>query len=179
MSSAILVTGVAGSGKSTTCWELKRRGYSAYDIEETAGLFVFVDKSTGVPARDYGYDDPAWFERHDWMCDKEKLSKLVSANKGGTSFYCGVASNLDEMFPLFDWVFLLRVSEAILRQRLSRRSFRDFGRSPAIQDWLLSWKGEWEEGMKQKGAMPVDADRTIAEVVDEITNIVADQAKHR
>jgi hypothetical protein len=168
MNRAILVTGIAGSGKSTTCWELKRRGYPAYDIEEMAGLFVFVDRSTGVPARDYGYDDPAWFERHDWVCNKEGLSKLVLANKGNWSFYCGIASNLDELFPLFDRVFLLSVGESVMRQRLGRRSVWDFGRSPAIQDWLLSWKGEWEERMRQKGAIQVDADRTIGTVVDEI-----------
>lgn len=175
MNGSILVTGVAGSGKSTVCRELRRRGYSAYDIENTAGLFTFVNKSTGKAAEDYGYDDPAWFERHVWMCDREKLQSLMLANQHGPAFYCGIAGNLDDLLDLFDSVFLLRVGEDTLRRRLSGRRADDFGRSRAIQNWLLSWKEEWEDRMRQLGAQLIDADRDIGEVVDEIIGITMNQ----
>ena len=41
---SMLITGVAGSGKSAVCKELKKLGYLAHDIESVAGLFMMVDK---------------------------------------------------------------------------------------------------------------------------------------
>jgi broad-specificity NMP kinase len=172
MSNAILITGVAGSGKSTVCWELKGRGYHAYDIENTPGLFAFVDKSTRKPVADYGYDNPEWFERHDWVCDTKKLEKLLVDNQPGLAFYCGIASNLDDVLPMFGKVFLLRVGPETLRKRLSKRRADDFGRAPAIQEWLLGWKGAWEDEMQRKGAVVTNADRDVGEVVDEIIGVV-------
>lgn len=44
MNKSILVTGVAGSGKSAISSELKKFGYKSYDIESIKGLFLMVDK---------------------------------------------------------------------------------------------------------------------------------------
>jgi dephospho-CoA kinase len=170
MNRSILITGVAGSGKSTACRELRRRGYAAHDIENIPGLFAFVDKSTGKPVVDYG-DNPEWFERHSWMCDKEKLEKLVFTSHDGSAFYCGIAANLDDLLFLFDKVFLLKASAKTLRKRLSERRPDDFGRAPAIQEWLLSWKEGWEDQMRQRGATVIDADQDISEVIDEIVGL--------
>jgi dephospho-CoA kinase len=175
MSDSILVTGVAGSGKSTVCRELQRRGYAAYDIESITGLFAFVDKTTGKPATDHWGDDPEWFERHSWRCDKEKLGKLMLANQRNLAFYCGIAANLDDLLPLFDRVVVLTVDAATLRKRLSERPPSDFGHAPAIQEWLLGWRDEWEDKMKRLGAVMIGTDRGLHEVVDEIIRIATDR----
>ena len=172
MNRAILVTGVAGSGKSTTCWELKRRGYSAYDIENIPGLFAFVNKSTRKPVSDYGYDDPEWFEKHNWICDKVKLERLVLDNQPNLGFYCGIASNMEDLFPIFGKVFLLTVSPESLRERLSKRRADDFGQAPPIQEWLLGWKDTWEKEMRRKGAVVINAEWEVGKVVDEVIRAV-------
>ena len=159
------------------CRELRRRGYAAYDIENMAGLFAFVDKSTGRVATDYGGDDPAWFERHSWTCNKEKLEKLMLTGHQGPAFYCGVAANLDELLPLFDRVFLLSADAKTLRKRLGERRADDFGRGPAIQEWLLGWKGRWEDQMRQRGAAVIDAGRGISEVADEIVRLATNSKR--
>jgi len=171
MNDAILITGVAGSGKSTMCRELKRRGYAAYDIENMVGLFTFVDKSTGRAAQGYSAEDPEWFERHSWTCNKEKLRSLILSSNQHPAFCCGIAANLDDLLPLFDKVFLLRVEPTTLRRRLSGRGPGDFGRAPAIQDWLLGWKDRWEESMRRAGAVVINADCIIGEVVDEVVRL--------
>ena len=176
MGSAILITGVAGSGKSAACEELKRRGFTAYDIENTVGLFSFINKFTRRQANDTGDDNPEWFERNSWICDRKKLTKLVRSNDQGTAFYCGIASNLDDLLPLFDKVFLLRARPSTIRERLSGRPADDFGYGPAVQEWLLGWKDGWERWMIQKGALVVDADRTIAEVADEVITKVSERS---
>lgn len=179
MSDSILITGVAGSGKSTVCKELQRRGYAAYDIENITGLFAFLDKTTGKPATDYWANDPEWFERNSWTCDVGKLEELMLANQRRPAFYCGIAANLDDLLPLFDRVFVLTAGAETLRKRLSERQPSDFGRAPAIQEWLLGWKGEWEDKMRQTGAVMVGTDRGLLEVVDDIIRITANDARYK
>ena len=165
----VLITGVAGTGKSALCKELRKRGYPAYDIEDIPGLFQMVDKRTGKPFQDYDNYDLEKVKNADWVCDKKKLEKLLRENqRDGPVFYCGVASNVDELLPLFDKVFLLVASEPVLRKRLSTRTSNDFGRTREVQDWIFEWKGWWEKKMKKKGAVIVDADKPLEEVAREI-----------
>ncbi|MDO8640561.1 MAG: hypothetical protein Q7R33_03370 [Nitrosarchaeum sp.] len=84
------------------------------------------------------------------------------------TFYCGSASNIDEILPLFDAVFLLEVSSETTRQRLISRTENDFGRTLEVRDWIMSWKEWWENDMKEKGAIVIDAHKSLDEVAGEI-----------
>jgi dephospho-CoA kinase len=168
MNRSILVTGVAGSGKSFLCKELKRRGYKAYDIEEIDGMFSMVDKKTRKVAERYDNKFLEDAKNHDWVCDEKKLSCLIMKNPKGVVFYCGVASNLDDLLHLFYRVFLLKASPETTRSRLSTRTSNNFGRTREVQEWVLSWKGWWEDHITEKGAIVIDSNRTIKQVADEI-----------
>lgn len=162
---SILITGIAGSGKSTVCAELKNLGHNAYSIEDMEGMFKMVDSKTGEDIIDHDNDDLEANKGHDWICDIKKLRKLMDENKGKTTFYCGTASNLDDILPLFDMLFFLNASKEELRKRLSRRSSDQFGRTPEVQEWVFSWMDWWEERMRKKGAIFVNADLDIKKVV--------------
>ncbi len=168
MNKSILITGVAGSGKSTICKELKKLGYKAYGIEDIKGLFAWVDKSTGKIDEEYDNKNLKLVKQHDWICNKNKLQRLIHKNPKGIVFYCGTASNLDDLLPLFDKIFLLKVSPKILRERLSTRKSNDFGGTPQVQKWILSWKKWWEEHICEKGAIIINANRNIQEISNEI-----------
>ncbi len=166
---SILVTGITGSGKSYLCNELKKLGYKAYDIENMNGLFNMVHKKTGkIADKYYDNDNLECVKQHDWICNKNKLQKLVRKNKKGIVFYCGTASNLDELLFLFDKIFLLKISTKILRKRLSTRKSNDFGRTPEVQEWILEWKDWWENHMHEKGAIVINANRDIQEIITDI-----------
>ena len=92
----------------------------------------------------------------------------MNKNSNGIVFYNGVASNLDDLLPLFDKVFLLEVGEKILRERLSTRTSNGFARTAEVQDHLFSWKKWWEDNMKEKGAIIIDASRSLREVANDI-----------
>lgn len=170
MNKSILITGVAGSGKSAVCNELKKLGYKSYGIEDMDGLFTMVDKITGKTAEDHDNNNLESVKQHDWICNKNKLQDLVHNNARGIVFYCGTASNLDELLFLFDKIFLLKVSPKILRKRLGTRKSNDFGCTPEVQKWMLTWKKWWEDHMCEKGAITIDANRNIKEVVADIIN---------
>jgi len=137
---SILITGVAGSGKSAVCKELKKLGYPAYDVESVGGLFKMVDRKTGRKTTNYDNDSLESVKQHDWMCNKKKLKQLIKSNSKAVVFYCGTASNLDEVLSLFDKIFLLKVSSKILCERLNTCTSNKFGRTFELQKWILSWK---------------------------------------
>lgn len=171
MKKSILVTGVAGSGKSAVCSEFRRCGYRAYDIEDIAGLFQMVGKKTGVVVSDHDNNNLESVKEHDWVCNIDKLRELIKMEKENIAFYCGTASNIDQLLPLFDKVILLKASPDAIRRRLSGRKSKEFGNTPEIQEWVLSWKDWWEDKMRDAGAVVVDADRDLDVIVTEVVRI--------
>lgn len=168
MNKSILITGVPGSGKSSIVNELNKRGYKAYDIESIRGLFANVDKETGKVIRNHSDNDLEQVKRRDWVCNKKKLRKLLSRNKTGVVFYSGTASNIDELLPLFDKVFLLKASRETIRRRLSKRTSKSFGNNPEIRKWVLSWKGWWENHMRRRGAVTINANHSVQKIATDI-----------
>lgn len=168
MNKSILITGIAGSGKSAMCDELKKLEYKAYGIEDIDGLFTMVDKKTGKIIKNHDNGDLESCKQYDWICNKNKLLRLMRKNSKGIVFYCGTASNLDDLLLFFDKFFLLRVSQKILRERFSKRKSNDFGHTPEVQKWIFSWKKWWEDHMCEKGAIVIDADRGLREIATEI-----------
>jgi len=175
MNKSILITGVAGSGKSSVCSELKNRGYKAYDIENMHDLFNMVHKKTGKIADKYDNDNLEWVKQHDWICNKNKLQELVRKNTKSIVFYCGTASNLDELLYLFDKIFLLKAGPETIRERLNTRKTNDFGKTPEVQEWVLSWKDWWEKHILEKGAIIIDANRDIQEITTNIIERVSER----
>ena len=72
---------------------------------------------------------------------------------------------------MFDQVIVLRVSNEELKKRLTNRTSNDFARTTEAQEKIISWKDWWENKLIDKGAMAVDADKSLEEVVEEITRL--------
>jgi len=163
MDKAILITGVAGSGKSTLCDELNKLGYKTFGIEDIEGLFQMIDKKTGKALKAWDNDNLELVKDLGWVCNKKKLQRLMLKNSKGIVFYCGIASNLDDLLPLFDRVFLLKASQKLIRERLTTRTNNDYGRTPEIQKWIFGWKKQWENRMIDKGAIVINAGLPLGE----------------
>ncbi len=168
MKRSILITGIAGSGKSTVCDELKKLGHKAYDIERIEGLFMMVSRKTKKKFENYDNANFKMVKQADWLCDKKKLEQLMQKDSKRTVFYCGTADNLDDLLPLFDKIFLLKASQKELRKRLSTRTSNDFGRTAEVQRWIFSRKKQWEDNVREKGAIVIDANRKLSKIVRDI-----------
>lgn len=159
MKQKILITGIAGSGKSTLSATLRGLGHEAYDIEDIDGMFAMYRKDTGAPYDDFVNADPEKIKNSQWLCAVSKLKELLSSQKKEVAFYCGVASNMDEVIPFFNKVLLLKADPTVLHGRLSRREGTDdMGNAEEGRQVVLGWKDWWENEMLEKGAVLVSAD---------------------
>jgi len=96
------------------------------------------------------------------------LRALIAKRSKNICFYCGTASNLDDLLTFFDKVILLVASPETIRKRLAGRKSKDFGSTAEVQEWVLSWKNWWESHIQEKGAMVINADQNINKIVENI-----------
>ncbi len=169
MRKSILITGVPGTGKTSTSDALVTLGYKSYDLDRMKDLFIMVDKITRLPVVNHDNKDLKKVEVMDWVCQKEKLESIIENESAPFAFYCGMPSNLEELIPLFDHIILLKADETENKNRLANRTGRnDFGRTKEVQDWIMGWKPKWEHKMIERGAIVVDANKELNQVTKEI-----------
>ena len=85
-----LIEGVSGTGKTSVCTELQRRGYQA--IHGDRELRYQGDPETGTPTDDRAHS-PLW--------DVEKVKAVVAKQEEAISFCCGGSRNFSQFIALF------------------------------------------------------------------------------
>jgi hypothetical protein len=180
MGKSILVTAVAGSGKTTVCKVLCDLGYNAYDIESIPGLFSLIDKKSGKPMiKQHNVNLDSIEQGNNWNCDKTKMQMIIDKENADVTYYCGGASNIKRIRSLFDVVIVLRVSDKTTLTRLGSRTPGQFGSTSKVRKWVLSWKQEIEEEWLSAGGIEVDAEENPIEVAQAVAlaaqNLVLNQ----
>jgi shikimate kinase len=156
---SVLISGIAGSGKSFIANHFTKVGTEAYDIEDDKEMFKMYCKDTGEIFDNYQNSNMKHVQNAEWMCDVNLLEKLIKSQKNDLAFYSGVASNMDEIIPLFNKFILLKASKDVLYKRLCNRTgINDYGNTEEGRQRILGHKDEFEERMKNKGAIVVGAD---------------------
>ncbi len=144
-------------------------GYEAHSIEDIDGLFAMYRKDTNELFYDYDNADPEKVKNAAWLCDVDKLKELLSQQTNDLAFYCGIASNIDEITPQ---VIVLQASPEVLHERLSHREgTEDMGGTEQNRQTVLGWKDWWEEKMAGKGAILLSADSNPETISAEIIQL--------
>ena len=151
-----LIEGVSGTGKTSVCRELQRRGCHA--INGDTELAYQGDRRTGEPVDGLGH------EHHIWNVDKVRA--LMADQSHAASFFCGGARNLSSFVDLFDEVFVLDIDLDTLNRRLAGRPEDEFGGKPGERELILRLHATKED--VPKGGVVIDATAPIERVVDEI-----------
>jgi dephospho-CoA kinase len=162
------VTGVSGTGKSTLTAELNKRGLLAFDIDTVDGLCYWRNKETrDVAHYEYGIGKD-WLDAHEWICDQEKLEKLLN-NQLGSIVVPGLASNQNDFLNLFDKIFLLQCKEETFLYRLTTRDGDNlFAKDKSEQAHILSWYKDFEKNMLENGAIVINSENSTDIMADEI-----------
>jgi dephospho-CoA kinase len=167
----ILITGFAGSGKSSVCEALEQRGYLAVDLEEVEGLFSMIDTRTGTVFEDYDNSDLEKVKLSSWFCDPGVLRAFMNQQVDDLQFYGGSSANLSELTPYFDMVVLLVIKEETSRERLSIRKPEEFGSTAQVQSWAFTHKQRYENELIQNGAIAIDAEQPLDDLVGMILDL--------
>jgi len=151
-----LIEGVSGTGKTSVCKELQRRGY--YAINGDRELAYRGDPETGKPMDGFAH------EHHIWHVDKVKA--LVANQDEAVTFFCGGSRNFSKFIDLFDGVFVLEVDLDTLNRRLEERPENEWGGKQTERE-LIARLHQTKEDIPKNGVI-LDATAPIARVVDEI-----------
>lgn len=151
-----LVEGISGTGKTSVCRELARRGYEA--INGDTDLAFQGDPETGEST------DTALHEHHVW--DVGHVQALAADHHNAVTFFCGGSRNFPQFIELFDEVFILEVDSDTLHRRLDRRLPGEWGSEPSERDLIVRLH-ETKEDVPATGVW-IDATRSLPDVVDEI-----------
>ncbi len=153
-----LIEGISGTGKTTVCEELKKKGYKAIDADEE--MAHYADPKTGLPTDEKTPDN--------WIWDEEKFRNALKQEGDSPVFICGGAMNQEDFKHHFDKVFTLHVDDETIKQRLLNRINNDFGKKPDELALMLEWNRGAIKYSKQRGTTLIDTAKPVNEVVDEI-----------
>lgn len=152
-----LIEGLSGTGKTTVCDELQRRGHHA--IHGDRELAYQGDPETGEPTESGGHEFHIW--------NVGKVRTLIADRDATATFFCGGSRNFSEFIDLFDGVFVLEVDLATLNRRLDERPDGEWGGgNPTARELIVRWH-QRKEDVPENGVV-IDATAPIEQVVDEI-----------
>ena len=155
-----LIDGGSGTGKTTVCDELQRRGYQAiHGDRELRG-----DPKSGEAAGGRASDrhlPPIW--------DVAKVRALLANQGEAVTFLCGGSRNSSEFIDLLDGVFVLEVDDlATVMRRIDERVLvdpSDWGGRQEEREIIMRLH-HTKQGIAQGCA--IDASAPLESVVDEI-----------
>lgn len=168
----IYVTGTSGTGKTTLSGELERLGYRTISLDEEAGLCSWIDRSTG---ENHGGKDAnmtrEFVDLHDWVCDIGHLNRLLDGTEEGVTFVFGMATNQTDFLHTFDRIILLHCSPETFCRRIEERTDNAFGKDKDVQHQIIARSRTYADEMREAGAIAVETNRPINEVVGEVLAI--------
>jgi adenylate kinase family enzyme len=164
--SAVQITGMSGTGKSTVAAVLAHRGLAAIDADDDRLLSRNIDCDGNV-VEGAAVPDFAWLARYSWGWNPVRLDELIGAVAPATLYVCGCADNELELADRFTQVFLLETDEPTMLERLASRD-KEFGRIGDTREYQRRKLPGYQSRLRASGAIPIDARRPLDQVVDAI-----------
>jgi broad-specificity NMP kinase len=167
-----LITGVAGTGKSTIAIALRERGFFTVDFSDIKYMCFWQDVNTGERVEYSPVDSKEWFADKKRICDIEVLKEILAQQE--EVVIAGVASGNDaEYLPLFDKVILLQCSAQDNVHRLqTRNNPSGYGKTKTEQEDNIEWQKNFDPRLLAYGAIPVSTEGELDKVVDKIIVLI-------
>jgi hypothetical protein len=153
-----LIEGVSGTGKTSVCRELRRRGYIAINGDKE---LRYRGHQT-FPSPEIRHANNLW--------DVAKVRRLAANRDDAATFFCGGSRNFTQFIDLFDEIFILDVDAETLNERLDSRPDDDWGKSEGERELILRLHATKED--IPSGGTVIDATQPLVSVVDEILSHV-------
>jgi broad-specificity NMP kinase len=156
-----LITGMSGTGKSSTIARLSELGHQAVDLDSPAWSHDAPDDSA--------YADRGSGEVTDWRWREDAVRELVASPKSRALYVAGTSTNQADLYPLLDHIVLLSVPEEVARERLAHRTTNDYGKAPDELARELHLRGIVEPLLRKGACLEID---TSHHGVDDVVEMV-------
>jgi hypothetical protein len=153
--SAVLVTGMSGTGKSTALAQLGRRGHRIVDTDEP-GWIVRVEAPHGI--------EPMW--------DLDRVGALLDGHRAGWLFVSGCVANQGALYDRFDAVVLLSAPVDVIFARVGDRA-NPFGARPEDRAKIAGDLAAFEPLLRARADHEIVTTAPIAEVVSALEQVAA------
>lgn len=166
MSESYLITGVAGTGKSTLEREFRNKGYDTIDTDRGYARWQLSDTLEAVPSPQN--ESSEWYDAHDWMTDTQKLLAKMSAHALSPEplLVFGNTADLYTLHPYFHRMFALEYrDEDLIRHRIYTRTDNDYGKNPVEFASLLSYYQPMQEKFRSVGMTAIDCSLSLETIV--------------
>ena len=163
----IFITGVPGSGKSAVEQGLEKLGYASYDAD-SIGAAYNIQNGAIVKIPPAEERTPEWFKEHQWRVQRERVEQLKQESKVKPVFLCGTASNEEDLWDLFDQVFVLDIDEQTLKHRILSRTDNDFGKNEHELEEILARHKESSRKLSLPKVTAIDASQPLDSVIQEV-----------
>jgi dephospho-CoA kinase len=160
----VLLTGMAGTGKSTLTHELAARGYRAVDTDSDEWCeWVTILPDAVRPGVTAGPD---------WVWREERMQRLLATEDGTVLFVSGCKSNQGKFRAQFDHVILLSAPRAVLLERLATRTTNSYGKRPEERARVLEHLQTVEPLLRRSASLEVDTSAPLEQVIATILSHV-------
>jgi shikimate kinase len=153
--SAVLVTGMSGTGKSTALAQLGRRGHRILDTDDP-GWTVRVEAPHGI--------EPMW--------DLDRVTALLDGHRAGWLFVSGCVANQGALYERFDAVVLLSAPVDVILDRVGHRA-NPFGSRPGDREKIARDLAAFEPLLRAGADHEIMTMAPVAEVVAELEQVAA------
>ncbi|MFI5780645.1 AAA family ATPase [Nocardia sp. NPDC051570] len=159
----ILVTGMSGTGKSSTLNLLAGRGYRVVDTD-------FGGWIEQVPLPDGAGIEPQWNE--------ERIEALISEHEqsGEPLFIAGAVWNQYKFYPRLDQVVLLSAPLDVLLERIAVRETNPFGKTEEERGRIVADVAEIEPLLRSAATVEIDTRKPLADIVDHLAELAGPPA---
>jgi dephospho-CoA kinase len=160
----ILLTGMSGVGKSTLVGELKRRGFTAVDLDDPDwSEYRHLDK--GTQQKVDGASGP------DWVWREDPVAHLLETAETDLLILAGCAPNQGTFYPQFDHVVLLTAPVDVTIQRLATRTTNAFGKHPEEMKKVLADKQRFEPILREGADLEIDTSAPLDAVLERVLDL--------
>ncbi len=150
-----LVTGTAGTGKTTLEKLLAQRGFETNDIDY--GFAGWYDRATMQPTS-YNPDGGAeWLGLNTFRLHLPLVKEHIAKQRDIPLIMLGHTGDVYDQRALFDGVFVLEYpNDDLLRHRLLTRDGNPYGKHPDELAKELAYYGAFQDKFRAAGAVMID-----------------------
>ena len=158
----VLITGMSGTGKSTTVAGLADAGHRAVDLD-TPAYSHEVDADPGELTGIGG--------GRDWVWREDRVAQLLDEDAGPVLFAAGTSPNQGAFAARFDAIVLLTAPAEVIVRRLAARTGDAFGTRPGQVARTLALQEQVEPLLRARATHEIDTRAPLDDVVATVRRI--------